>query len=252
MTYKQLKEVARPSRSGPESIEREPVDRLAACPTTAKMCLFTGRSKINASIFLFLLMVGFSAGLALGQASALIRGGKVIAEKGQVVELPIFLQCPEGIRVAALQFDLVFDPQQMDILAIKPGESIVRAEKQLVSRKLASQDAEPFRGNASPPQYLDMRKKPPGSAAPPSPDGKGGAVSGRERVVVAGLNSRAIDTGLVALVTIRVHNSQDIPSLSLNLAGVSMAGPDAKAVAVKVEAGQIVLEKNQKNLSKEK
>jgi hypothetical protein len=187
------------------------------------------------------------------QESVLLSFGTESSEPGRMVRLPVLLQCPAGQQVAALQFDLLYDPHWVDLLSIQPGESASRAAKQLVSRPVAHSEMDSFRGDASEPRYLDMRKKnsrPDERASADKPNS--GPSSGKERVVIVGMNASVLISGPVALVTLQLKDLPDRPPLYLDLANVSMAGPDAKAVPFRVKSRGNVMEGGKKSRVQEK
>ncbi len=155
---------------------------------------------------------------------------------GSDLRLPVLLQCPAGRSVSALQFDLLYNPRLASLRSVQPGETAMRGGKQLVSKAVAAEET--FRGNVSEPQYLAMRKPKTGPAGG-SPAGESVRnETGRERVVIVGLNSRALDSGVVAWVTLRSGDGPGSAPALLQLAHVSMAGPDAKAVPFRIKGGE--------------
>ncbi|NIM96356.1 MAG: hypothetical protein GTO18_21875 [Anaerolineales bacterium] len=143
-------------------------------------------------------------GLEIPSPGATLMGGEVSADVGQTgVIVPISLTSHSGASVAALNFDLSFDPGQVDVQAVTAGEAAVSAEKEVVHS---------------------------------SPSGN------LLRVIVYGLNQNAIGDGVVVEITVDIRSDAQPGLASLIFEDAAAASPDASLVPLDLYDALITIE----------
>jgi hypothetical protein len=142
--------------------------------------------------------------MAAPTPAARLSAGQVSGEPGQAgLVLAIDLTSDPGVEVAALGFDLHYDPAGLIIQDTTAGQAALAAGKQVASSNPAQ---------------------------------------GTLRVIVYGLNQNAISDGGVVKVTFDIHSEAPPGVLPLTFSDASAASPGASLVALNTLSGSVTVE----------